>query len=96
MRYKVPKDLEKVPIIAGFELKSVVLIAVATLICLFTLTINFLLSLVCPAIVGIYVYLRRKYRKDGELLNLLKYTFTPKVIIFDKTIDQLLNKRKDH
>lgn len=93
MSFKVPKELEKVPIVFGFELKVVVLLIVSLLLFLMLLTVNFLLGLVFPLLVGIYIYLGTKYSKTGELANYLKYHSESKVIKFDKTIKQLLTNK---
>jgi len=92
MRHKTPKQLENVPIIAGFPLKTVVIIIMGSMGFVFTMTVNFLFALVFPIGIGIYVYLTQKYSREGELMNLIKYTFAPKVIVFNKTIEELIHK----
>lgn len=93
MTHKTPKELEKVPIVFGFELKVVIMIIVATMLFIFLMTVNFLLALLFPVLVAIYIYFSQKFKKKGELLNYLKYSTGSKVIKFDKTIEELLNNK---
>ena len=92
MKHKVPKELEKVPIVLGLELKKVVFIVIAALLFVFLMATNLLLAMFFPFLVAVYIYIANKFRKEGEFLNYIKYAFSPKVILFDKTIEQLLNR----
>ncbi|UOB16655.1 hypothetical protein [Abyssalbus ytuae] len=92
MRHKIPKELERVPIVLGLELKKVIFIVMAALLFVFLIATNLLLALFFPGLVAVYIYISNKFKKEGELLNYLKYTFNPKIIIFDKTIEELLNR----
>ncbi|CAZ97235.1 MULTISPECIES: hypothetical protein [Zobellia] len=92
MKHKIPKELEKVPIVLGLELKKVIFITIAALLFVFLMVTNLLLALVFPILVVIYIYIANKFKKEGEFLNYIKYNLNPKVIIFDKTIEELLNK----
>lgn len=93
MNYKIPKELEKTPIIAGIELKKVVFIIVSVLAFVFLVSKSFLLAIILPIATGIYIFLSKKFSKQGELICYLKYLSTPKITSFNKTIDQLLNNK---
>lgn len=92
MRHKIPKELEKVPIVLGLELKKVVFIVMAALLFVFLMATNLLLAIFFPFLVAAYIYIASQFRKEGEFLNYIKYTLNPKVILFDKTIEQLLKR----
>ncbi len=92
MRHKIPKELEKVPIVLGLELKKVIFVIMAALLFVFLMATNLLLALVFPFLVAVYIYIVSKFKKEGEFLNYIKYNLNPKIILFDKTIEELLNK----
>ena len=90
MRHKTPKELAQVPIIAGLELKKVVFIVGAGLMCIFLFLTNLFLALLFPFVVGINIYLANKYKKEGELLSFIKYSFGSKAILFDHSVKELI------
>ncbi|MBL3659105.1 hypothetical protein JL102_23395 [Fulvivirga sp. 2943] len=92
MKHKIPKELERTPIVLGIELKKVVFIIMAALLFVFLMTVNLLLAIFFPFLVGVYLYISKKFSKKGEFLNYIKYSMNPKVITFNKTINQLLNR----
>jgi len=93
MTHRTPKELEKVPVVFGFPLKTVIFIIVAALLFISLMVVNFMLALAFPVLVGIYIYITRKFKKKGELINYMKFSFSSKVIKFDKTIEELLNNK---
>jgi len=92
MNHKVPKEIEKVPVVGGLELKTVVIIIISGLLFLFLLSVNFLMALILPVIVGLYVFFSTKFKKEGEMFIYLRYLSSKKVVKFDKTVEKLLNK----
>lgn len=92
MRHKIPKELERVPIVLGLELKKVIFIVIAAMLFIFLIATNVILALLFPLLVGIYIYIANKFKKEGEFLNYIKYNLNPKVITFDKTIEELTRK----
>ena len=90
MEFKTPKELEKVPIVMGFELIKVVMILASALYFLFLFANHFVMSLVLPVLTTIYILIDAKFARSGELISFLKYIFSPKIIRFNKTIQELL------
>lgn len=93
MNYRVPKELEKVPVVFGLPLKTVVFVVISALLFVFLMVVNFLFALIFPILVGSYIYINKRFKKNGEFLNFIKYSSASKVINFDKTIEQLLNNK---
>ncbi len=90
MEYKTPKVLEKKPVVAGFDLKTIVVIAASVLLFVFTVFSSFLMSLIFIAIGSIYVYINKKYPQKGELITLLKYGSSTKCIRINTQIKSLI------
>ncbi len=93
MEYKTPKVLEKKPVIGGFDLMTIVIIAGCFLAFLFTVFASFLGSLVFILIGMAYVKIQKKYPKKGELSTLLKYNSSIKCIQVDQPITTLIKTK---
>ncbi|WP_025741798.1 hypothetical protein [Aquimarina pacifica] len=93
MEYKTPKVLEKKPVIGGFDLMTIVIIAGCFLAFLFTVFASFLGSLVFILTAVIYVKIQKKYPKKGELSTLLKYNSSIKCVQVDQPITALLKTK---
>lgn len=93
MEYKTPKVLEKKPVIAGFDLMTIVIIAGCFLAFLFTVFASFLGSLVFLLIAVVYVKVQKKYPQKGELSTLLQYNSSIKCIRVDQPITALIKTK---
>lgn len=93
MEYKTPKVLEKKPVIAGFDLKTIVVIAACVLLFVFTVFSSFLLSITFILVGVIYVKIQKKYPNKGQLSTLLKYNSSVKCIRIEKPINTLLKTK---
>ncbi len=93
MEYKTPKVLDKKPVVAGFDLKTVVIIVASILLFVFTVFASFLLSLVFLAIGGTYLYINKKFPQKGELSTLLKYNSSIKCIRADQQIRTMVKNQ---
>lgn len=96
MEYKTPKVLEKKPIVAGFNLKMVVIIVVCSLLFMFMVFTNFLISLIFPIVAGGYVYMEKKYPGPGELTKVITYQTAVKCIHIDQNIRHMIIKREQN
>ncbi|WP_211074653.1 hypothetical protein [Aquimarina sp. MMG016] len=94
MEYKTPKVLEKKPVIAGLDLKSVVILVGCILLFVFTVFSSFLLSLVFIAIGIGYVHINKKYPRKGELSTLLKYNSSTKCVHINQQIKTLIKRNE--
>lgn len=92
MEYKTPKVLEKKPVIAGFDLKTIVIILACALSFVFTVFTSFLLSLAFIVIAIVYVKIQKKYPKKGQLTTLLKYNSSIKCIRVNQQIKTLIKR----
>ena len=92
MEYKTPKVLEKKPVIGGFDLKTIVVIVVCTLLFVFTVFKSFIMSLLFIAIGVVYVKIQKKYPEKGQLSTLLKYNSSIKCIHINKQIKCLVKR----
>ncbi len=98
MKFKTPKVLEKKPIVAGFELKMVVIIVSCTMLFIFTVFTNVLFSLLFPTILSVFIYINNKYPREGELKRLINYKIGVKCIRFNKNLESIIivkNKKKN-
>jgi len=93
MEYRTPKVLEKKPVIGGFDLMTIVVIAGCFLAFLFTVFASFFGSLVFILIAVVYVKIQKKYPQKGELSTLLKYNSSIKCIRVDQAITTLLKTK---
>ena len=93
MEYRTPKVLEKKPVIGGFDLMTIVVIAGCFLAFLFTVFASFFGSLVFILIAVVYVKIQKKYPQKGELSTLLKYNSSIKCIRVDQSITTLLKTK---
>ncbi|OEK07363.1 hypothetical protein A8C32_18170 [Flavivirga aquatica] len=93
MEYKTPKVLEKKPVIAGFDLKTIVVISACFLLFLFTVFASFFLSLSFILIAAIYIKIQKKYPERGELSILIKYTTSVKCIEVNQPIISLIKTK---
>ena len=93
MEYKTPKVLEKKPVVAGFALKTIVIIVSCALIALFTFFTSYLLSILCILAGVIYVKIEKKYPERGQLVTLLKYTSSTKCIRVNQPITSLIKTK---
>jgi len=93
MEFKIPKQLEKVPVVFGLPLKTVVFIVVSGLLFFFLMMTNFLVSLICPILVICYMMLNKKFKREGELLEYIKYTTDNQVILFDTPLKNIINNK---
>jgi hypothetical protein len=73
MEYKTPKVLEKKTVIAGLDLKIIVVISACLLLFLFTVFKSFLLASLFIAIAIGYLKIQTKYPGKGQLKMLIKY-----------------------
>ena len=92
MTYRTPKELEKSPVIGGFDLKTVLVIAAALLAFVFTMMTSFIISLIFPLIAYAYFAFVSKFKKEGEFVNFMKYIMEPNCIQANTGIKELLNK----
>ncbi|GAA4277183.1 hypothetical protein [Aquimarina mytili] len=92
MEFKTPKVLEKKPVIAGFDLKTIVIIIVSVLLFVFTVFVSFFMSLLSLSVGIFYVYITKKYPKKGELTRLLKYNSSTKCIRVNQQIKSLIKR----
>jgi type IV secretory pathway VirB3-like protein len=93
MEYRTPKVLEKKPIIAGFDLKIIVVISGCFLLFLFTVFSSFLLSLVFIFFAMAYIKVQKKYPNKGQLKMVLKYNTNIQCIRINEPIKNLLKKK---
>ena len=94
MQFKIPKELEKVPIIAGLPLKLVVLLVVGLVGFFMMLSAaGFFIAVIPLVIIGFIIYLSKRFPRQGELLCLISYNLANKHYQSTKTIDQLLIKK---
>ena len=91
MEYRTPKVLEKKPIIAGFDLKIIVVIASCFLLFLFTVFSSFLFSLIFIFFAVAYIKIVKKYPNKGELKMILKYKSNTQCIRINEPLKKLLN-----
>lgn len=90
MEYKTPKVLEKKPVIAGFDLKTIVVVAACFLLFLFTVFASFILSLSFILIAVVFLKIQKKYPQKGQLSTLIKYNSSVKCIRIEQSIKSLL------
>ncbi len=93
MEYKTPKVLEKKPVIAGYDLQTIVIIVASILLFVFTIFKSFLLSLIFLALGAAYVYINKKFPQKGELTTLLKYNSSTKCIRVDQQIKTMVKNK---
>ncbi|GAA0716325.1 hypothetical protein GCM10009430_11920 [Aquimarina litoralis] len=93
MEYKTPKVLEKKPVIAGFDLVTIVVIAVCSILFLFTVFVSFLLSIVFIGIAVVFVKIQKKYPQKGQLSTLLKYNSSIKCVRIEQPLRSLLKTK---
>ncbi len=94
MEYKTPKALEKKPVIAGFDLKTIVIIAVTALLSLFTVFTSIYIPILLILITISYIKIQKKYPERDEFLNTIKYTTSIKCIRINKPITSLIKTNK--
>lgn len=93
MEYRIPKVLEKKPVVGGFDLKAVMVIVICTLAAVFTVFTSFLMSMVFIAICVVYLRIDKKYPKQGELTRLLKYQSSVKCVRINQQIKTLIKRK---
>lgn len=93
MEYKTPKVLEKKPVIAGFDLMTIVVISVCSILFLFTVFVSFLLSILFIGIAVLFVKIQRKFPQKGQLSTLLKYNSSTKCIRIEQPLSSLLKTK---
>ncbi|KAA1246743.1 hypothetical protein [Aquimarina sp. RZ0] len=93
MEFKIPKELEKVPVVFGIPLKTVVFIIITSLFFMFTVFTNFLISLICPVLLVIYIWMKKKFKREGELFEYIKYLTDSKIILMDTPIKRIINNK---
>ena len=92
MEYKTPKVLEKKPVIAGFDLASVVIIAICAILFLFTVFVSILASLFSIGFAVAYVQINKKFPKKGQLSALLKYNSSIKCVRINRQLKSLIRQ----
>lgn len=92
MEYKTPKVLEKKPVVAGFDLKAVMIIVMCVLGAVFTVFVSFLLSIGFIAICIVYLRIDKKYPQEGELMRILKYNSSVKCVRINQQIKSLIKR----
>lgn len=92
MEYKTPKVLEKKPVVAGFDLKAVMIIVMCVLGAVFTVFVSFLLSIGFIAICIVYLRIDKKYPQEGELMRILKYNTSIKCVRINQQIKSLIKR----
>ncbi len=93
MEYRTPKVLEKKPVIAGFDLQTIVIVALCLLLFLFTVLVSFFVSILFILFAAGYVKIQKKYPQKGELSTLLKYNSSIKCIQVDQPLTSLLKTK---
>ncbi|WP_378188146.1 hypothetical protein ACE939_06845 [Aquimarina sp. W85] len=93
MIYKTPKVLEKKPVIGGFDLKTIVIIAACSLLFLFTVFTSFLGALFFIAVAISYVQINKKYPEKGQLKTLLKYGSSIKCVTINQPLKTIIRRR---
>jgi hypothetical protein len=92
MNYRTPKALEKEPIIAGQDLKSIVVIASCFLLFLFTVFTSFLLAFLCLCVPVIYLKIKKTFPNKGQLKIFIKYKTSIQCVRANKSIKDLIKK----
>ncbi len=90
MKYKVPKEVEKVPIVAGLPIGSVVVVILSVLLAIVSMSTSYYVSLFFLTVGGGYVAFENSYPREGQALDVLRFHINPKVIRFNKPIDKLI------
>jgi hypothetical protein len=90
--YKIPKVLEKRPVIAGFDLSSIVVLTASSLMFVFTAFKSLLLSLLFLIVAIAYVKIKKKYPRKGQVKTLIRYNSSAQCVRIDRTIIELTQK----
>lgn len=93
MEYKTPKVLEKKPVVAGYELKVILVMTMSLLLFLFTIFKSVLLSLFFLGLGIGYLKIQRKYPNRGELATFLKFRTATHCVREHQPLRTLLKRR---
>lgn len=93
MEYKTPKVLEKKPVIAGFDLKTIVVMVSCLLLFLFTVFTSFLLSTLFILLGILYIRIQQKYPQKGQLKLLIRFRSEAQCVRMQLPLSVLIRKR---
>lgn len=94
--YRTPKVLEKKPIVAGQDLKTIIILVACFLLFLFSIFKSFLLALIWLCIAIVYLKIQNAFPQKGQLIMFLKYKTTIQCVRINEPLNNLLKKNIFH